>query len=238
MHSPDPQYREKQAAIAAAFRKVQADPEHKVLLFLDELTLFRQPSLAKAYAVRGRSQPLARRSLRSDTTTRILGVVNALTGQVTYCRRKTTSIHCFRQFWQQLVDTYPGKQILVVLDNWPMHYHPEVLALLEAQTTPFAFPHSRSWAALVEAAKTQAHTGTLPIQLLPLPTYASWLNPIEKLWRKLKQERVHLHRMADQWDCLQAAIDTFLTEFAEGSTSLLHYIGLANPEHTFLYRCN
>jgi hypothetical protein len=236
VHSPDPQYREKQAAIAAAYREVQADPAHKVLLFLDELTIFRQPSLAKAYAAKGRNQPRASRSLRSDTTTRILAAVNAVTGQVTYCRRKTTSIHCFREFWQQLVDAYQGKQLLVVLDNWPLHYHPEVLALLEAQTTPFAFPYSRSWADLVAAAQTHAHTGTLPIQLLPLPTYASWLNPIEKLWRKLKQERIHLHRKADQWHQLQEALDSFLAQFAEGSAALLRYIGLANPEHTFLCR--
>jgi len=30
----------------------------------------------------------------------------------------------------------------------------------------------------------------LPIQIVQLPTYASWTNPIEKLWRKLKAEMV------------------------------------------------
>lgn len=236
VHSPDPEYQAKQAAIAAAWHEVQADPEHKVLLFLDELTVYRQPTVAKAYAAKGRDQPKARRSLRSETITRILAVVNAATGQVTYIRRKTTNVNCFRQFWAQIVAAYPGKEIKIVLDNWPMHYHPEVLALLAPQTTPFAFPYSRSWQTLVEESNRQPHTGTLPIQLLPLPTYASWLNPIEKVWRKLKQERLHLHRKADQWDQLQAVVDAFLDQFAAGSTELLRYIGLANPERSYLYR--
>jgi len=32
------------------------------------------------------------------------------------------------------------------------------------------------------------------ITLVYLPTYAPWLNPIEKLWRKAYQEVLHLHR--------------------------------------------
>jgi hypothetical protein len=238
VHSPDPDYQAKQAAIAAAWREVQADPAHKVLLFLDELTVYRQPSLANAYAAKGRDQPLARRSLRSDTVTRILAVVNAATGQVTCIRRKTINVSCFRQFWAQIVAAYPGKEIRIVLDNWPMHYHPDVLAPLVPQTTRFAFPYSRSWKTLVEQSQGRPHTGRLPIQLLPLPTYASWLNLIEKVWRKLKQERIHLHRKADQWEQLQAAVDAFLDQYAQDSPELLRYIGLATPEHSLLYRSN
>ncbi|MBK9335612.1 MAG: transposase [Lewinellaceae bacterium] len=33
----------------------------------------------------------------------------------------------------------------------------------------------------------------LPVQLHFLPTYASWLNPIEKVWKMLKQDLVHNH---------------------------------------------
>ena len=35
----------------------------------------------------------------------------------------------------------------------------------------------------------------LPIEILQLPTYASWTNPIEKLWRWARQSVIHLHRL-------------------------------------------
>jgi hypothetical protein len=69
----------------------------------------------------------------------------------------------------------------------------------------------------------------LPIQLAPLPTYASWTNPIEKLWRKLRQEVLHLHRLADRLEELRAAVRRFLDRFAHSSLELLCYVGLLVP---------
>src|SRR5262245_2216982 len=66
----------------------------------------------------------------------------------------------------------------------------------------------------------------LPIQLVPLPTYASWLNPIEKLWRKLKQDVLHLHRLADDLPARKARVLAFLARFSDGSLDLLRYVGL------------
>lgn len=59
-----------------------------------------------------------------------------------------------------------------------------------------------------------------------LPVTAYWLNPIDKLWRKLHQEVLHLHRVADDWKGLVQAIRTFLDQFATGLQQLLHYVGL------------
>ncbi|HET8524033.1 MAG TPA: transposase, partial [Thermomicrobiales bacterium] len=70
----------------------------------------------------------------------------------------------------------------------------------------------------------------LPIQLVPLPTYASWLNPIEKLWRWLRQEVGHLHPWADDLPALRDALDAFLARFAHGSPDLLRYTGLWIPD--------
>ena len=66
----------------------------------------------------------------------------------------------------------------------------------------------------------------MPIQLVPLPTYASWCNPIEKVWRKLRQELTHLHLWAADLPRLRAEIDYFLDQFAAGSSALLEYVGL------------
>ncbi len=67
-------------------------------------------------------------------------------------------------------------------------------------------------------------------ELVPLPTYASWANPIEKLWRMLRQELLHLHPLAENLVGLRGAIDHFLDRFAAGSPALLCYVGLAVPD--------
>lgn len=66
----------------------------------------------------------------------------------------------------------------------------------------------------------------LPLQLLPLPTYASWCNPIEKLWRKLQQEVLHLHRWATAWATLKEKMPAFLDQYDGVSPDLLRYVGL------------
>jgi hypothetical protein len=69
----------------------------------------------------------------------------------------------------------------------------------------------------------------LPIHLIWLPTYAPWTNPIEKLWRCLKQDVLHLHRYQDDWQGLRARVDAFFAQFATGSPDLLRYVGLSDP---------
>lgn len=69
----------------------------------------------------------------------------------------------------------------------------------------------------------------LPIQIVTLPSYASWLNPIEKLWRKLKQDVLHLHRWAENLETLRERVLDFFKPFACGSTELLQAVGLHIP---------
>ena len=59
-----------------------------------------------------------------------------------------------------------------------------------------------------------------------LPTYAPWLNPIEKLWRWLKQAVLKLHRLAEDWQAARDRVRQFLDQFAHGSPRLLEYVGL------------
>ncbi len=225
IHSPDPLYADKRTYIEQLKAEVRAHPEHKVLLFLDEYSAYRQPKNGRAYAAKGCDQPLARRSLQSERRIRVLGALNFLNGQVSYRITTRTDADCFRTFWRQLVATYPDKELYVVLDNWPMHFHPEVLEELVEQQSPFAFAVSRSWQPLVADGR-QPRTGNLPIQLVPLPTYASWLNPIEKLWLRLGETKLILHRKADDFAGLRTAIADYLDAFQSGSLALLHAVGL------------
>jgi DDE superfamily endonuclease len=233
VHSPDPHYEAKVWDLARLIELSEASQASEgliVLVYLDEVTTYRQPSLARAYEASGRGavQPLAERSHQSDTPTRIIASLEHFSGQVVYLRASRIGVRQMVEFYQKLRQAYPDAEcIYVVQDNWPVHVHPDVLVALQPQTTQWLRATPPNWP-LVPSAAAVRKWGQLqlPIQAVPLPTYASWLNPIEKLWRFLKQEVLHLHRLADDLLALRAEIDRFLDQFAFGSAQLLRYVGL------------
>jgi hypothetical protein len=228
IHSPDALYTTKLAAIDRLRQQAAGETARLVLIYLDEVSIARQPTLAPVWAPRG-EQPRARRSLRADTLTRVVGGLDARTGQVVRLRASRIGVAELVRFYARLVAAYPpGTRFAVVQDNWPVHFHPDLLVALEPQHSPFPLPRPPTWPA-TPSPTAQRRWGALhlPIQLIPLPTYASWLNPIEKLWRLLRQELTHVHPFANDLPTLRAAIDAVLDRFAAGSLALLHYVGLA-----------
>lgn len=199
IRSPDPAYRAKWQAILRAYMEAVNQPDKVVILFLDELTYYRQPSKAPAYHVRGKTQPRSIQVAGYNTKTRLLAALNAITGQVTYLQRSKIGVAALVAFYAQVRAVYPSvDKIYVVQDNWPVHLLPEPMqAMQDHQLTP-----------------------------LFLPTYASWLNPIEKLWRWLKQEVLHLHRWAHRLNDLRQQVLDFLNQFNTASDALLYYVGL------------
>jgi len=180
---------------------MQAVDQHDLvgLLFLDELTYYRQPSPAPAYPAQGKTQPRARQVAGYNTKTRLVAVLNAIPGRVTYMQRSTIGIQALVAFYAQVRAAYPEvEKIYISQDNWPVHKLPEPMQAM------------------------QKH-GLTP---LFLPTYASWLNPIEKLWRWLQQEVLHLHSLAHRFDELRQRVCGFLDQFQLGSDPLLQYVGL------------
>jgi hypothetical protein len=133
------------------------------------------------------------------------------------------------EFYRQVRDAYPHiKRIWMVQDNNALHFHPDVLVALEPQECPFPFKRPSTWPSEpCESAIKRYGTWQLPIQLVLLPIYAPWLNPIEKLWRRLKQEFLYMHRYnTDHTPDLQQRVLAFLHQFQAGSTDLLRYVGL------------
>lgn len=190
----------------------------------------RQPTLARAYEEKGAHQPLAERSYKSDTITRIVASLDHMPGKVVYVRASRIGISQLVEFYIKLRIAYPqAERIYVVQDNWPVHVHPDVLVALEPQETQWLRPVPGNWPATPGAAAIRKWGDlNLPIQAVPLPTYASWLNPIEKLWRWLKQDLMHMHKLADNLSKLRDNIDRFLDQFAHGSQALLRYVGLCD----------
>jgi DDE superfamily endonuclease len=225
VHSPDAAYEAKLSKIQLGLLRALYQPESYVFVYQDELTYYRQPSLARAWESQGHPQPLAYRSYRSDLQFRVVAALNVISGQVTYRQSSKIDVRQLSDFYAALRADYPtAQEIYVAQDNWPVHFHPDVLARLQPQDffpEPPKLPPN--WP---QQPSPKAIRDCLPIRLLLLPTYASWLNPIEKLWRWLKQDVLHLHRLSDEWQALKLAVAHFLDGLTDGSLELLHYVGL------------
>ena len=154
-----------------------------------------------------------------------------LDAKVTYRRRGKVGVDELVGHYRDLRQAYPAaERIYAVQDNWPTHAHPDVLVALEPQGTPWRYYRPPNWPdAPGAAARARWGDLRLPIQIVQLPTYASWTNPIEKLWRWLHAAVLHLHRWADRLDELRRQVDAFLDRFKEGSPDLLRYVGLPLP---------
>ena len=227
LHSPDPDYVGKLRDVHLWLRAVRLNPEKQVLLFGDEFTFYRQPSLSYDYEPGGASQPLAELGYRSNLAWRIAGALNAWTAQVTYAAHAHFSLKLLVDFYQQIAQTYPQAEIIyLAVDNWPVHFHPDVLAALCDPSIHWPLKLPKNWPS--EPSKQARHLG-LPIRLLSLPTYAPCNNPIEKLWLLLKKQVLHMHRFADDWDGLKQRVNQELDQYRLPSTDLLRFVGLQDP---------
>ena len=200
-YSPDPQYTGKVRRLKRYLRKAAQDPEHVVLVFLDEMGYGVWPEAAADWCEPAPAEPpRADRQKSPNGLWRIAGALNALTGRVTYVDGYIVGRAKVIELYRRLVQTYPqARKIYVVQDHWSIHGHPEVLEAI------------------------QAYPQIAPVWL---PTYAPWLNPIEKLWRWLRQDILKLHRLASDPKGLRQRVNGFLDQFADGSYALLRYVGL------------
>jgi tetratricopeptide (TPR) repeat protein len=232
VHSPDLEYLEKLLEVVRVLELAASSNGKIVVLFGDEFTFYRQPTLADAYFQKGsKTQPLGKLSHHSNTKGRIGGAVNALSGQVHYVLGSKCGIKQLLKLYEQVKEAYPEAEVIyLVEDNWSVHFHPTVLNAFPTQETRFELKVSHYWKNVKGEKWTKQ---IIPIQIVPLPTYASWSNPIEKLWRWLKQEVLHLHRRADEWDKLKEEIKKFLDQFRNKSVELLKYIGLTESSKLY-----
>jgi transposase len=195
--SPDPDYAQKLGTLEFCLWEAQRWPRDVVAVFLDEMGFSRWPDPGPDWSER---TPVADRQGSKNGLWRLVGALNALTGQVNYLDAYVVGRAKVIQMYEHLADVYPrARQIYVVQDNWSIHSHPDVIEALKA------WPR---------------------IEPVWLPTYAPWLNPIEKLWRWLRQDVLKLHRLAEDWQKVRGRVRGFLDQFAHGSQRLLEYVGL------------
>jgi hypothetical protein len=200
-YSPDPEYAQKVRRLLRCLRAATRDPRRTIVLFLDEMGFCRWPEPARDWsAAAPAARPLADRRHSPNGLWRLVGTLDACSGRVLHADGYIIGRKQLIAFYGQIERAYPrAERIYVVQDNWSVHRHDDVLASLRQRPriTPV-------W----------------------LPTYAPWLNPIEKLWRWLKQDVLYMHRLADDWQALLGSVLTFLNRFAHGSKNLRRYVGL------------
>jgi transposase len=225
IHSPDVDYTQKLAAVQHALETAKQTPETHVAFYQDEFAFRCQPSLGKDWTQTGTKKPLAYENLGSDPVCYGIGAINAHTGDLVYQQIESATVLATHALYSEISQRYPkAERIYLIQDNRPVHLHPNLLAALLPQTSSFDKPLPPSWSG--KLSKKIGELEKLPIEILQLPTYAPWTNPIEKLWRWVRQAVLHLHRLADDWKTLQQRVLDFMEHFRGGSKKLLRYVGL------------
>jgi len=207
LSSPDPDDCAKVAHLERCLRAAVRWPQEVVLLFLDEMGYDRWPAVAPDWqtVTPEATDRQVHKAGPTNRQQRLIGALNALTGQVQYLDNYVVGRQQVSAFYRRLDQVYAAaRRIYVVQDNWSIHSHDDVRATL----------------------------GQLPrIKPVWLPTYAPWLNPIEKLWHWLRRTVLRAHRSADDWSQLRQQVNAFLDQFAHGSPALLRYVGLVGDGH-------
>lgn len=153
-----------------------------VLLYMDETTLRLLP------VIRGMWMRIAKQ-VRIPTSSgwnqsiKVFGILNATTGQLNYELFDKCNAENFIAFLERVLEVYPKATIYMILDNASWH----------------------------KAHLVQDFLATHPrIELVWLPTGCPKLNPVERIWRRLK-DRV----AADHWYGTLDAIRTVAVRFLD-----------------------
>jgi transposase len=200
VHSPDPLYDSKMAAVQAAAAEALDHPENSAFLYEDEFTYYRRPTAARADAAVGADDPRADQGHGNNSKRRVLASLDIRTGRLISWQRSSTGRDVLIRYFREVESHYPEVEtVTIALDNWPVHFHEDVVTAL---------------------------AGT-KIKLLRLPTYAPWANPVEQVWRWLYATILHHHEFRDDWGRLKEEVTSWLGRWADGSLELLHYVGLS-----------
>jgi hypothetical protein len=193
------------ACLTVALSLVASEPDKYVFLYEDELTYYHRPSVTGGYVEAGEDAPRADQGWSRKKWQRVASSLDVVDGWLYSWQRDAFDARTLLKYLNALEEAVVARHskvevIFLALDNWPVHFRSEIPAKL---------------------AQSQSK-----LMLLSLPTYAPWTNPVEKLWHKLYAEVLHLHEHVNNWQALQQRVRSWLDQYADGSPSLLRYVGL------------
>lgn len=157
-----------------------------VILCLDECDVHLMPVLRSMWMLRGRGQQAEVPTPGVNCKRSLFGALEWETGRWLYeVMERKRSVE-FIAFMEKLMLSYPGKPLMMVLDNATIHKSKAVIEWLTEHPT---------------------------VQLLYLPTYAGHReNPVEKVWWRLKSQ-IAANRLHSDIDALVASVHHFFASF-------------------------
>jgi len=197
----DPEREAKLDAIQKAVEEVTTSEaeEPPLLLAEDESTFSWLPVLRRMWTRQGKQPKVKTPGTPKKVT--CFGALNLITGEwLYYFAPKAWAIY-FEEFLEHLVATYPRRTIYLILDNATIHAKAKNIV---------------HW--------LEQHPQVVPLWL---PTYSSFLNPVERLWGEIKQRVAANHCYASLEALQEALVDFFQRGLPPEKT--LQVAGKANP---------
>jgi transposase len=193
---------EEQVAFRTELEELLAEwPEDCELIFVDEATVRRHPTLTAQWCV---VEDVPEVPTGDDhTRVHVYGAVAPLTGRTHYHVSPTLGQEEFAQFLRHLLAYHPGKRLLVIHDRGAQHKGTRIEEVIR------------------EAA------GRLILK--PQPAYSPELNPQERIWKWLRRVVTHNHWFATLREQIEA-IRNFFRYLAGVKDQVRRLCGLKKPE--------
>jgi transposase len=169
-----------------------------VLLYVDETHVRSYQILRATWSEVGRQKQVPTYGHHAHVS--LFGAVNVLHGDTILHRVAAANATTFLDFLKILKNHYPNKLIVLVLDNARIHHAKMVKDFLRQEGESFHF--------------------------IFLPPYSPQLNPIERLWKWLKDAVIANVFHKDQVD-IDQAITRFMDYICQRSEEVLQRLGCA-----------
>jgi transposase len=172
--------------------------EEWVVLYEDESHIRSYQALRSTWAEKGKQKQVATYGHHAYVS--LFGAVNVLNGEFLCQSFEACHAEHFLCFLQGIVAHYPDQQILLVLDNAKIHRAKLLNSFL------------------------QEHQDRL--FLLFLPPYSPNLNPVERIWKWLK-DSVIANRFHKTKQDIQQSVNAFLSFVQKAQDQVLQRVGYA-----------
>ena len=169
----------------ALYEAVASAPPDAAVLCADECDVHLLPVLRAMWMRRGRQARVP--TPGTNRTFSIFGALEPATGRWTYRMYMGKGQLEFADFVDRVLAAYPGRPVLLIVDNASIHTAARITRYLAARPR---------------------------LRLLFLPTYAGHEhNPVEKIWWRLKGQ-VAANRLHASLDALDAAVRAFFRDLS------------------------
>lgn len=151
--------RERKRFLRRFKRKLSRLRKNELLLFLDESSVKQHPNLQPKWMLIGSREHVG--TLGNHAKVNVFGAVNHAIGKTFHMKSDKLNSNFFIRFVERLMALNPKKHLVLVIDNAPWHKSRKVLNFFDSVAQK--------------------------VSVLWLPAYSPDFNPIEHLWRFMKE---------------------------------------------------